>query len=132
MALTDSQIADTRRFAGYSVTGTTLPVTDDQDIVYVKFGMTIMSLHKRLTTLTSTEELILVNTYLAACTTLEAAILAVSDNLDTQEAGPWKSNPREMAQRTALFNKYRRDMAGFLGVTPGPSLGSGGMSLVRG
>lgn len=132
MALTDSQLADARRYAGYPLTGTTLQITDDQDIVYFQFGLTIMSLHKRLTTLTVTEEAILINTYLSACATLEAAILAVSDNLDTQQAGPWTSNPREMSQRTALFNKYRRDMAGFLGIPPGPSLGAGGMSLVRG
>ena len=132
MALTDSQLADARRYAGYPLTGTTLQITDDQDIVYLQFGLTIMSLHKRLTTLTVTEEAILINTYLSACATLEAAILAVSDNLDTQQAGPWTSNPREMAQRTALFNKYRRDMAGFLGIPSGPSLGAGGMTLVRG
>lgn len=60
--LTDAQLTDVRRFMGYPLTGTTMTITNDQDIVYGRFGMVIMSLHQRLTTLSASEESVLINT----------------------------------------------------------------------
>jgi hypothetical protein len=56
----------------------------------------------------------------------------MSGNLDTSAAGTWQANPLEMGQRVRLFNKWRREMCAFIGVEPGPSLGPGGMNIVRG
>ncbi len=132
MALTDQQLTDVRRYAGYQVAGLTMPITDDQDLVYITYGMTVMSLHRRLTSLSATEENVLTTFYLANLATLEAAIPAAGANLDTDQAAVWFHNKNEVADRTALFNKVRRDMCGFLGIPPGPALGSGGLSVVRG
>lgn len=130
--LTDAQLTDVRRFMGYQLAGTTMTITNDQDLVYGRFGMVIMSLHTRLTTLSASEESVLINTYLTNLYTLETAIPAVSANLDTDQAAVWKHNARELADRSALFDSWRRRMCGFIGFAPGPGLGNGGISLIRG
>ena len=81
--------------------------------------------------LTVSEETVLTDRYLTPLATLEAAILTAAEGLDTQSAGPWVSNPTEMADRRAIYNRQRRDMADFLGFAPGPALGAGGITLVR-
>lgn len=132
MALTDAQMTDTRRFMGYGLYGTTAPLTDDQDTVYLRFGMVVMSLHRRLTSLTAAEEAVLVNTYLANLTTLETGIVGAAANLDTDVAAVWTRNRTEVADRASLFDSWRRRLCGFLGVPPGPDLGNGVVRLVRG
>jgi hypothetical protein len=42
----------------------------------------------------------------------------------------WKRNPREVRERTALFDDWRRRLCGFLGVPPGPALRDAGVRLV--
>ena len=131
MALTDAQMTDVRRFAGYPLAGTTMIINANQDVVYVQFGMVTISLYTRLTTLSTSEETILTG-YLSSITTLESAILTASDNLDTAEASVWKWNKNEVSDRTGLFNQQRRAMCSFLGCAPGPGLGNGGLSVARG
>lgn len=130
--LTDAQLTDVRRFMGYQLAGTTMTITNDQDLVYGRFGMVIMSLHQRLTTLSASEEAVLINTYLTNLYALETAIPTTSDNLDTDQAAVWKHNARELADRDRLFDSWRRRMCGFIGFAPGPGLGTGSISLVRG
>lgn len=130
--LTDAQMTDVRRFMGYQLVGTTMPITGSQDLVYGRFGMVIMSLYTRLTTLSASEEAVLVNTYLANLYALEMAIPGVSANLDTDQAAVWKHNPREQADRDRLFDSWRRRMCGFIGFAPGPGLGDGSISVRRG
>lgn len=132
MALTDSQLTDVRRFMGYPLAGTTMPITDDQDIVYGYFGMVVMSLHARLTTLSASEESVLITTYLTPLYTLETAIFGAGDNLDTDVAAVWTRNKSEVADRSKLFDQWRRRMCGFLGFAPGPALGAGGGTVMRG
>ncbi|MGA3803692.1 hypothetical protein ACI2VP_05240 [Ralstonia nicotianae] len=129
--LTDAQLTDVRRFMGYPLAGTTMPITNDQDIVYGRFGMVIMSLHQRLTTLSASEESVLINTYLTNLYTLESAIPTTSDNLDTDAAAVWKHNPNEQRDRDRLFDSWRRRLCEFIGFAPGPILGSGGISVSR-
>lgn len=129
--LTDAQLTDVRRFMGYQLAGTTMTITNDQDLVYGRFGMVIMSLHTRLTSLSASEESVLINTYLTNLYALENAIPTVSDNLDTDQAAVWKHNAREQADRDRLFDSWRRRMCAFIGFAPGPGLGSGGVSLIR-
>jgi hypothetical protein len=130
MALTDAQMTDVRRWMGYPLAGTSMPITDDQDLAYGQFGLVTMSLHKRLTTLSSSEEAVLTATFLTNLATLETAIVTASANLGTDAAAVWTRNKNEVGDRSALFNKWRRDMCAFLGFPPGPSLQTGG-KIVR-
>lgn len=132
MALTDKQLMDVRRYAGYQLAGTDAPLTDDQDQVYIMVGLVTMSLHKRLGTLTAVQESTLISVYLTSLAVLETALVGASANLDTDAASVWTHNKNEVDDRSALFNKWRRAMCGFLGIPPGPSLGDGGMRVLRG
>lgn len=132
MALTSQQMADTRRYMGYSVVGTTNTIGPQYDVVYGRFGMVTMSLYTRLTTLTAEEESTLISVYLTNLATLESAILLTSDNLDTDQAAVWKHNKNEQADRDRLFDSWRRRMCAFIGFAPGPGVGSGSsVSLTR-
>jgi hypothetical protein len=130
--LTDAQLTDVRRFMGYQLAGTTMQITNDQDLVYGYFGMVVMSLHQRLTTLSASEEAVLINTYLTPLYTLESAIYGAGDNLDTDVAAVWTRNKSEVADRMKLFDGWRRRMCEFIGFAPGPLLGNGGTQIVRG
>jgi hypothetical protein len=129
--LTDAQMTDVRRFMGYPLTGTTMPITNDQDTVYGYFGMVVMSLHQRLVSLSVSEEAVMVNVYLTNLYALENAIPATADNLDTDEAAVWKHNANEQADRDKLFDSWRRRLCGFIGFAPGPALGPGGICVGR-
>ncbi len=131
MALTDAQMTDVRRYAGYPSAGTTQPITVNSDIAYLWFGMRQMSLYERLTTLSATEEAVLTTNFLTNLATLEQDVLGARVNLDTEQASVWKWNKNEINDRSTLFNKYRRDMCAFLGMEPGPGLGDGSMRIVR-
>jgi len=128
MALTAAQQTDVRRYAGYPIIS---PDPDFADPAVVKVPGQFRTLSYWLNNLSPEQETVLTTVYLTKLETLEAAIPAMSDNLDTNAAGTWQANPLEMPQRIALFNKVRRDMCSFIGVDPGPGLGSGGMSIVR-
>lgn len=123
--LTDAQIVDTRRWMGYP-----LASAAGVETVYTPMEPR-MSFTERLDALSSIEEEALINQYLTPLAALEAAILSAAGNLDTDTAGPWIRNKTEMTERTNLYTRWRRDMCAFLGFAPGPSLGSGGISLVR-
>ncbi len=132
MTLTAAQVADVRRFAGYPLLADT--VTDDsRDFAYgwVSPGVW-QTLTHRLNNLRAEEETVLVNTYLTQLSTLETAITGAGANLDTDVAAVWTRNKTEVSDRLKLFDTWRRRMCFFIGIAPGPSLGNGGMRLVRG
>jgi hypothetical protein len=127
--LTDAQRTDVRRYMGHPVLNAGEP-----DTVYAKAYSRAtfpVSLTVRLDNLTATEQDVLTNTFLSTLATLEAAIPTAGDNLDTEIAGPWTARKDEIAQRSSLFDRWRREMCGFLGFAPGPALGGGGFTLVR-
>jgi hypothetical protein len=124
MALTAAQMVDVRRFMGYQVAGTTVTIGPMYDVVYGSFGMVTMSLYTRLTSLSAEEEAILINVYLSALTTLEAAIVASGANLDTDSAAIWTHNKSEVADRSKLFDSWRLRLCGFIGFKPGAGIGS--------
>ena len=131
MALTDAQVTDVRRYAGYQLAGTPTP-TSNNDLAYLVVGMRQMSLVERLSSLSAAEESVLINTYLTNLGTLESAIVAAAANLDTDAAAVWTHNKNEVADRDHLFDSWRRRMCAFLGFAPGPGIGSSAMmSLVR-
>ncbi len=135
MALTAQQIADTRRYAGWPALGVdTIP--DDQRDVANSFDIPgryyWQTLFHRLNNLTPENETTLINVYLTNLATLEQAIVDSTENLDTDVAAVWTHNKNEVGDRSRLFDSWRRRLCGFLGVTPGPDLGPGGIRLVRG
>lgn len=129
MALTAAQMTDVRRYAGYWLAGTTQVTDADNDTVYVSFGGSVMSLYRRLTTLSASEEAVL-GTYLTTLATLEAAIPGAGANLDTDQAAVWHRNRSEVRDRAALFDDWRRRMCGFLGIAPGPALSAGNAAML--
>src|SRR6185312_10025014 len=132
MALTAQQMSDTRRYLGYALVGTTMQIDDNEDVVYMTFGLVYMSLYTRLTTLLPEEETTLTTVYLPNLATLETAIVGAGANLDTDQASVWKHNKDEVSDRIGLYNKWRREMCAFIGLPPGPGLGDGGMAIARG
>src|SRR5574343_436504 len=121
--LTEAQMTDCRRHMGYQVVGIIIPINGNTDIVYATFGMITMSLYTRLTTLTASEETVLLS-YVTKCNELELAIATASDNLDTDEAAVWKHNKNEVADRENLYLRWRLKLCRFLGFPYG-----GGASL---
>lgn len=134
MALTAQQLADVRRFAGFPGLGMDTPATDRSDMAFVNSlpSMLFQTLAHRLQNLTPENEATLINVYLSNLTTLELGIVGAAANLDTDQAAVWTHNKTEVAERSALFDSWRRRMCGFLGVPPGPALGEGGLRIVRG
>jgi hypothetical protein len=130
--LTAQQLADTRRYAGYPMLGDTV-ADDSRDFAYgwVSPG-TWQTLQHRLTNLRPEEETTLINVYLTNLATLESAIVGAGDNLDTDQAAVWTRNKTEVSDRTKLYNQWRREMCGFIGIAPGPFLGNGGGQIIRG
>src|SRR5512146_222267 len=128
MSLTAAQKTNVRRWAGYAATADALIDDSHDDAFVITLGVRT-TLEHRLNTLTAAEESVLTTFYLTQLATLEAAIPAMTGSLDTDSAGSWQANPRELDQRIRLFNRVRRDMCAYIGVDPGPSLGLGGMIL---
>jgi hypothetical protein len=83
----------------------------------------------RLTNL-SLSEIGIMRRYLGTLNTLELAIPASSDNLDTDQASMWTRNKDEPSDRIRLFDEWRRRLCGFLGVAAGPGLSGGTAQLV--
>lgn len=130
--LTDQQMADTRRYAGYPMLADTV-ADDSRDFAYgfVSPGV-IQTMQHRLTNMRPEEEAVLINTFLANLATLEVAIPASGADLDTKAAAVWERNPNQVADRMELFDDWRRRMCKFIGVPPGPGLGDGGVKIERG
>jgi hypothetical protein len=130
--LTAQQLADVRRFAGYPMLGDTV-ADDSRDFAYGWVSPGIwMTLQHRLTNLRPEEETTLTTVYLTPLYALETAIFGAGDNLDTDQAAVWTRNRSEVADRSKLFDSWRRRMCGFLGFAPGPALGNGAGQVIRG
>jgi hypothetical protein len=121
MAFTDSERTDLRRHCGYPAYG-----LGNGGFSNWRFYQAYGLLEYRLQRLCGAEETV-ARTYLA---TLESAITDASATLDTDTAAVWTRNAREVAERTRLFDDWRRRLCGFLGIPPGPALGDGSTRLV--
>lgn len=129
MAFTDAEKTDVRRFCGYGAFGGGQPLPASGYRFSTHYGV----LEYKLNTLAAAEEAVVRTTYLAALAQLESDIIGTSGvrtNLDTDEAAVWKHNKREYQDRKALFNGTRRELCAFLGISPGPGLGAGGLTMV--
>lgn len=127
MTLTTQQVADVRRFAGYPMLGEDTPADATRDFAYGFVSPGVWeTLFSRLANITPENETTLIGVFLTNLYALETAITSASSNLDTDQAAVWKHNKNEIADRSALFDDWRRRMCYFLGIPPGPSLGNGG------
>ena len=129
MSFTDAEKTDIRRFCGYGAYGGNQPFPASGYRFSTQYGV----LEYKLQTLSTAEEAVARTTYLANLAILEADIIGsagVRGNLDTAQAAVWTHNRHEYRDRKALFNGARRDFCAYLGISPGPGLGSGGISLV--
>ena len=125
MALTDAEKTDVRRHCGYPAYGASASGNTGWRF-YQAFG----ELEYRAANL-SDAELAVTRQYLATLATLEAAVPASGENLDTDQAAVWTRNRDESRDRAALFDDWRRRLCGFLGVAAGPALaGSGGLAII--
>ncbi|MDT7953346.1 MAG: hypothetical protein RQ966_17730 [Acetobacteraceae bacterium] len=120
--LTDSEKTDARRFMGYPVFG-----TNASGNMGWQFYQAAGLVEYRLNNLGGSEEDVL-RRYLVSLAALELSVPEAAGALDTSEAGEWKRNPKEIAERSRLFDDWRFRLCSFLGVPPGPGL-SGGSSV---
>ena len=127
MALTEEQIADVRRFAGYALPGADIIIDASRDFAYgwVAPGV-YQTLFTLLQNLRPAAESILLNNYLPTLNKMERELDEAGANMDTLEAGVWKWNTNEFSDRKRLFNNKRRRMCEQLGINPGPGLKGGG------
>ena len=124
MAFLDSELTDLRRHMGYPAYG-----LGNGGFSNWRFYQAYGLLEYRMQRLSGAEEGV-ARTYLATLATLETAITNASATLDTDSAAAWVRNAREVADRTRLFEDWRRRLCGFFGVPAGPALGDGGTRLV--
>ena len=128
MAFLDSEKTDIRRFCGYGAFGSqALPASG------YRFATAYGTLEYKLNNLTTAEEAVVRTKYLTNLATLESDIIGatgVRSNLDTDEAAVWAHNRNEHRDRKRLFDDTRREFCNFLGIPPGPGLGTGGLSFV--
>lgn len=124
MAFSNSEKTDIRRFCGYPAYGGT-PAGFQNWQFYQVYGL----LEFRMNNLSCDEETI-VRRYLTNLNVLETAVPMSSQNLDTDQAAVWTHNRDEVAQRTALFDDWRRRLCAFFGLPPGPGLIASGLTLV--
>ena len=118
--LTDAERVDTRRHCGYPVYGPGASGFEGWRY-FEAYG----ALEYRIGNIT-VAELAVVRTYLNQLATLESAIPGSAENMDTDAAaGGWKRNRDEARDRLGLYDAWRRRLCGFLGVPPGPALGTG-------
>ena len=123
-SFTDAQKVDIRRFCGYPAYG-----AGASGFQSWRFFQAYGTLEYRLNNL-APAELAVVLQYLNALYSLEAAIPGISSNLDTEAAATWQHNSNELRDRATLFDSWRRRLCGFLGLPPGPSLESSGITLI--
>jgi hypothetical protein len=118
---TDAEVVDLKRYAGY-------PAGSGLGFTYLyNYGIIDLLLPR----MTDAEQVV-ARSYLATLANLESAIPAATDNLDTDQAAVWYHNKNEVADRSALFDAWRRRLCAFLGVPPGPGMDSGGYAqLIR-
>ena len=124
MAFTEAERTEVRRFCGYPAYGAGTAGFQNWRF-YQAYGL----MELRMNWLTGSEEAV-VRRYLGELAALERAIPAASDGVGTAEAGPYRRNADELAERRRLFDDWRRRLCGFLGLPPGPALGDGGTRLV--
>lgn len=120
---TNAQLTDIRRFCGFEAYGTGT-VLFPQPWIMKRY----LALEYRMKSMTTDEATVITSIILPNLYTLELAIPGASQNLDTDAAGPWKHNRREVRDRVGLFNYWRKYLCSFMGIDPGPGITGSGSS----
>ena len=105
--LTAAEVTDIRRWCGYPP----LARTVGPDI-----------LGQACSTLTDTEIAVVRSVYATQLPILEMAIPGASGTLNTDKAGPFQRNAREVQEREGLFRQWRLRLCWMLGIGSGPYL----------
>ncbi len=124
MALNEAERTDIRRHCGYPSYG-----SGAEGFQGRRFHQAYGLLEFRMMRMTGSEEAV-ARQYLTTLTALEQAVPESAAMMDTEQAAVWKRNPRELRERTALFDDWRRRLCGFLGVPPGPALSGRAPAMV--
>jgi hypothetical protein len=119
MAFTNAERVSIRKFCGYCVR-TTVGLTLEGEYGNMEYRLDVMDDDEVAEVRTS---------FIVKLQTLEDGILGSADNMDTQQAAVWTRNPKEMQERTSLYNALRIRLCGYIGVVPGPAMG--GCRIVR-
>ena len=122
--LSDAEKVDIRRFCGYPAYGAA-PAGMQSWRFFQSYGL----LEFRINNL-SISEIAITRRYLGSLASLELAIPATSENLDTDQASMWTRNKDELRDRMRLFNDWRRRLCGFLGIAAGPDVAGGTTMLI--
>ena len=117
MAFSDAERTDIRRHCGYPSDG-----SGAEGFQGWRFHQAYGLLEFRMMRMSGAEEAV-ARQYLATLAELERAVPEAGAMMDTEQAAVWKRNPRELRERTALFDDWRRRLCGFIGVPNGPALG---------
>ena len=121
---TDAEKADIRRFCGYPPYGTGA-IGFQGWRFFQAYGL----LEFRMNNFAPAEFQV-VRQFLAQIYILESAIPGAGANLGTKQAAVWERNPREVADRQALMDSWRRGLCNSCGVPAGPQLGDGSARIV--
>ena len=122
LPLGDAERVDVRRFCGYPAFGA--GVSGFQSW---RFFQAYGTLEYRLTNF-APEEIQVVRQYLVSLYALEQGIVTAASNLDTDKAATWTHSRSEVADRSRLFDEWRRRLATFIGVPLDP--GSAAISSI--
>lgn len=117
MALLDSEKVQLRRLMWYGMKGNQFT----QALGY-RWATAYGLMEFRMYNMTPQEE-DEIRTLLAQTLTCEQNILNVSQDMDTAAAGPWKRNPKQLAENRSLFTEWRFKLLAFFALEPGPEYG---------
>lgn len=115
MSLAQSDIDDTRRFAGYPVES----ALAYQPLELVAYSQQLSAI---LQGLTDNQITILQTQYLVPLRQLEPAIISAGQNLDTDRAAVWFHNKNEVQDRDNLYMITRRKLCFWLGIPAGAGI----------
>lgn len=127
MAFTDAEKTDIRRFCGFPMYG-----DSPSGLLAYRFLLPMYGapLEYKMQHMLPDEETVVRDVYLTTLRSLETAVPAASENLDTDQAAVWHHNKSEVRDRAALFDEWRRRLCAFLGQSPGPFLAAAGRMVV--
>jgi hypothetical protein len=129
--LSDNEKASIRRFCGYPAYGAG-PAGFQGWRFFQAYGLLEYRLGQDPATGVpnmAPGELAILRQYLQTLYALEAAIPGAGANLDTAAAAVWTHNKDEVMDRLGLYNSWRRQLCGFIGIPAGPALGDSSNSV---
>lgn len=116
LALTDQDMVDLRRHAGYGALGSSA----NRSLMYFRYWPEYQALEFRVNNLQDEEIIYLQGQLLPFLNQLEKDVYGVRANLDTDKAAVWTHNRDETIDRIDLYNYHRKLLCSFMQLPPGP------------